>query len=181
LQVDKASGKNRGRRRPGGGNDVAAPQWARETSVGYLLNTAARSARNYLDQLLAEAGATFPIWTVLAALATETEIIQRQLAQRLSIESPTLTRQLANMEASGLIQRLPLASDHRAAAIVMTPRGRALFERLETIVLQGTADSIRGFSQAEAEQFCSMLARVQDNIEAARAAHFMPQRARDGR
>lgn len=150
-------------------HERARLQWNKEASPGYLLNIAAKVARGYLDQLLGEAGSSFATWTVLASLAAEGCVIQRQLAERLSIEGPTLTRHLVNLEAAGLVERVPSLEDRRMTRVQLTPRGRELFGRLERIVLDGTADAVRGFTDTEVETFRTMLLRIVGNIREAQA------------
>jgi MarR family transcriptional regulator, transcriptional regulator for hemolysin len=160
------------------GTSPAGGRWSRQSSVGYLLNVTARSARAHLEQLLAEAGATFVMWTILANLAAEGGLIQRELAERLSIESPTLTRQLANLEALGLIERLRSSTDRRAAKVAMTPAGRAMYHRLEGVVLSGITQTLDGFSEDEVLLLHSMLSRIDQNLANARrrAVHGRPAR-----
>jgi MarR family transcriptional regulator for hemolysin len=73
--------------------------------LGRQLHFAAKAARGYLEQRLAAVGAGFAVWTALFALEAEGPLIQRELAEILNVEGPTLTRHLARMEAAGLIER----------------------------------------------------------------------------
>jgi MarR family transcriptional regulator for hemolysin len=90
-------------------------------------------------------------------------MIQRELAARLSIESPTLTRYLTAMEADGLIRRQPSATDRRAATVELTQAGRARYRKLAAIAVEGHAQLTRGFTDEEIVQLRDMLRRVQRN------------------
>lgn len=142
-------------------------EWYR-SSVGRHLSVAAKSVRAVLAHRLAEAGSTFGTWTVLAALQASGPLIQRELAERLFIEGPTLTRQLTRMESDGLVVRTRSETDRRAATVELTDRGRRLFRRLATVVIEGNAQLLDGFSAAEIETLRGMLDRIQRNATAGR-------------
>jgi MarR family transcriptional regulator for hemolysin len=136
-------------------------------ALGRQLNFAAKSARSYLEQHLAAAGSSFAVWTALFALKSEGPLIQRELAEMLNVEGPTLTRHLARMEAEGLIERRRTSADRRAAIVHLTEAGEAMHTRLSTIVSASGDTVLKGFTQAEIEEFVGYLTRVIENVDAA--------------
>jgi MarR family transcriptional regulator for hemolysin len=137
---------------------------ARHT-LGRQLNFAAKAARGYMEQHLATAGSSFAVWTALFALKAKGPLIQRELADMLGVEGPTLTRHLARMEAEGLIVRRRTSSDRRAAVVDMTDAGRQMFDRLSAVVSASGEHVLDGFSPEEIEQFVGYLRRVIRNVE----------------
>ncbi|MEV0398744.1 MarR family transcriptional regulator [Actinoallomurus sp. NPDC050550] len=137
---------------------------ARHT-LGRQLNFAAKAARGYMEQHLAASGSSFAVWTALFALKAKGPLIQRELADMLGVEGPTLTRHLARMEAEGLIVRRRTSSDRRAAIVDMTDAGRQTFERLSAVVSTSGEHVLDGFSPEEIEQFAGYLSRVIGNVE----------------
>jgi MarR family transcriptional regulator for hemolysin len=133
-------------------------------ALGRQLNFAAKSARSYLEQHLAAAGASFAVWTALFALKTEGPLIQRELAESLNVEGPTLTRHLARMEAEGLIDRHRMSADRRAAIVRLTDAGEAMYARLSGIVAASGDIVLKGFTPGEMEEFLRYLTRVIDNV-----------------
>jgi MarR family transcriptional regulator for hemolysin len=139
-------------------------EWS-EASIGRQLHLTSKAARAFHAQRLAVAGVTFGVWTILASLRAGGPMIQRELAERVSIESPTLTRYLAGMETDGLIRRRRSAADRRAATVELTPAGQAAYRKLAAIAVEGHAQLMRGFTDEEVAQLSDMLRRVQRNTE----------------
>jgi MarR family transcriptional regulator for hemolysin len=162
MSADNSAPPVPGERKPFDGGGFAAAQWNDE-SIGRHLNLAAKSARAFHSQRLAEVGATFGTWTILASLHTVGPMIQRELAERLSIEGPTLTRHLVRMESGGLIRRERSTADRRAATVELTETGRRTYHRLAQIAVDGSAQLLRGFSADEVAQLREMLIRIQQN------------------
>jgi len=135
-------------------------------SVGPYLAKAAKSARTLMEQRLAEAGATFGQWTVLASLDSDGPMIQRALAEKLSIEGPTLTRHLERMQDRGLVRRTPSPTDRRAAVVELTEAGRTMCHRLELVARQANQDMLTGLSDDEISTLRGLLSRLFDNARA---------------
>jgi MarR family transcriptional regulator for hemolysin len=133
-------------------------------ALGRQLNFAAKAARSYLEQHLAAAGSSFAVWTALFALKAKGPLIQRELAELLNVEGPTLTRHLARMEAEGLIERRRTNADRRAAIVHLTDAGDAMHARLSGIVSAGGEIVLKGFSPREIEEFLGYLTRVIGNV-----------------
>jgi MarR family transcriptional regulator for hemolysin len=140
-----------------------APGKWRSDGVGRFLNLAAKSSRGFLDALLTEAGASFGVWSVLAVLDMAGPLIQRDLAERLSIEGPTLTRHLAHMESRGLVTRQRSETDRRAALVALTPKGRSTYQRLTLVATDCYEQVLRGFTVEEIELLRGMLMRIHQN------------------
>jgi MarR family transcriptional regulator for hemolysin len=137
-----------------------------EASIGRQLHLTSKAARTFHTQRLAAAGATFGVWTILAALRSGGPMIQRELAKRLSIEGPTLTRYLGRMESDGLVRRQRSVLDRRAATVELTDAGTAAYRRLEGIATEGHRRLLRGFDEKEIAALQDMLRRIQRNVQA---------------
>lgn len=90
---------------------------------------------------------------------------QVDIAKRLRIEGPTLTRMLDSLEADGLVQRLPDPSDRRTKQLKVTPEGEAALEEVFTIADDMRKKLFEGFSEEQMEMmndFCSELLRRLD-------------------
>lgn len=73
-------------------------------------------------------------WNVLFALWEEDGQFQKQLADKLMKDKPSITRILDSLANKNLISRLADATDRRKFKIVLTPPGRrAVIELLPTI------------------------------------------------
>jgi len=58
---------------------------------------------------------------------------QRELAQSVGVEGPTLARLLDSLENQGLVRRQAVVEDRRAKKIVLSDTARPLIEKIETI------------------------------------------------
>lgn len=61
---------------------------------------------------------------------------QRELAQSVGVEGPTLARLLDSLESQGLVQRQSVMEDRRAKKIVLCAPALPLIEQIETIATQ---------------------------------------------
>jgi MarR family transcriptional regulator for hemolysin len=83
-----------------------------------------RKLRALFDARVKERGLTLSRAKALFALSKRDGLNQRELADELGIETPTIVRLLDGMEKQGFIERRVEASDRRAKQIHMTARGR---------------------------------------------------------
>ncbi|WP_380280424.1 MarR family winged helix-turn-helix transcriptional regulator [Kitasatospora purpeofusca] len=141
----------------------AGPMWLR-SSVAPKLHLTAKSCRAFFEERLAESGATFAAWTVLAALKLEGPMIQRVLAQYLSIEGPTLSRHLESMERRGLVVRKRTGADRRAATVEIAPGGEELYNRISSVAVRSQQDMLEGLSDQEVAQLATLLDRILENV-----------------
>jgi DNA-binding MarR family transcriptional regulator len=81
-----------------------------------------RTYKPLLDRL----GITYPQYLVLSALWEEDGRTVGAIAERLSLESSTITPLLKRLEAASLVTRARRADDERRVVVSLTDRGRAL-------------------------------------------------------
>jgi MarR family transcriptional regulator for hemolysin len=98
---------------------------------GFRVARIARRIRQTVDGELRAYGLTEATWRPLAYLGRLGEgIRQKELAQALGIEGPSLVRLLDSLERRGLIERREDESDLRARGIFLTASGRQLQSRV---------------------------------------------------
>jgi MarR family transcriptional regulator for hemolysin len=103
-----------------------------ESLFGRQLALAHKAVRAELDQRLSEAGGSISSWIILR-LAGESAPSQRELADKMGVEGPTLVRHLDRLESAGLIERRPDPADRRVTRIAVTGAGRRLFADLAVV------------------------------------------------
>lgn len=91
------------------------------------LRRASRAVGRLYGSELRKSGLETTQFTLLAVLARLDEAMQGELAQRLAIDSTTLTRTLGRLEERGWIASRP-GEDRRERWIRLTPRGRRRYE-----------------------------------------------------
>jgi MarR family transcriptional regulator, transcriptional regulator for hemolysin len=114
-----------------------------ETTIGRLLFLGHRSVHDELDRRLSQHGASLWNWVLLKEAANAEGASQRELAQHMRIEPPTLVRHLDKLAEEGLVERRPDPDDRRVVRVVVTPAGRARLTELHAIVHE-LDDELRG-------------------------------------
>jgi MarR family transcriptional regulator for hemolysin len=102
--------------------------------IGLQLARTAKLVSRAFDDALVEAGGSLPTWLVLLSLKVGRHGMQRELAEAVGIEGPTLTHHLNRMEAAGLVTRHRDTENRRIHRVELTDEGTAMFHRLRHAV-----------------------------------------------
>lgn len=86
---------------------------------------------------------------------------QRELARRLHYDPSNITALADSMEARGLIERRPDASDRRFRLLALTPEGERLRAALETRLAE-PPEFLNRLTPGEQKQLLQLLAKVFD-------------------
>lgn len=122
--------------------------------------TLARTLSSHLNRRLSESHANLPTWSVLAALAKDEEVSQRELADECRLEGPTITRYLDRLEARGIVRRRRDTKDRRIVRVSFTPDGKRYYGSLERIATE-LDDAIRSLLSDEEEHcLCTTINRI---------------------
>lgn len=105
-------------------------------NLPHLLLHVREALMAHFRPVLNEAGVTEQQWRVLRVLSEDGALEPNQIARSCQILSPSLTRMLAGMEASGLIRRERLDADQRRQVISLTQKSRTLIARMRPVVDQ---------------------------------------------
>lgn len=101
------------------------------------------------------------LWTLAQA---PDGLLVSELANRLGIESPTVTRTLVRLEAGGWFTRQPVPGDRRAVRIQLTPRARDALGRIEANWRTLADTATAGLDPAARLQLVTLLEHVQANL-----------------
>lgn len=122
----------------------------RDIRLTINLVIAARRWRSLLDEKLRLIGQSSARMEALAAIINSPSLsAQVDIARRLRIEGPTMTRMLDTLEADGLVERLPARTDRRSKKLRLTPAGEAVLEQIFAIADEQRDRLIDGLSEAE--------------------------------
>ena len=103
-----------------------------------------RKWRAKVDERLKPTGMTLARFTVLYWVNEAPEgASQRELADVVGIEGPTLVRLLHALEAQGLIERVASNSDRRAKGIRLTAAARPLLDELNRVTAEVSHEYLR--------------------------------------
>ncbi|MGY4493013.1 MarR family transcriptional regulator [Pseudomonas putida] len=133
---------------------------------GMQLAQMSRGWRAELDRRLAGLGLSQARWLVLLHLARFEETpTQRELAQSVGVEGPTLARLLDSLETQGLVQRQAVLEDRRAKKIVLCEPALPLIEQIETIANALRAELFVGVDEEEMRTCMRVHRQILDNLE----------------
>ena len=119
------------------------------SSFGSLLSRAARQWRRAADLRLAPFALTEATWLPLVHIArAAAPPRQKDLAASMSLDGSSVVRLLDNLEKAGLIRRKE-GHDRRAKIILLTARGRAIAEQVETVARRIRGDALAGLSDKD--------------------------------
>jgi MarR family transcriptional regulator for hemolysin len=136
----------------------------RATPIGLQLARTSKAVGRAFNDALAEAGGSLPVWLILSTLRGEAHASQQALARGIGIEGPTLTRHLDQLEAAGLVRRLPSPDDRRALLVEPTEAGLELHARLLDVVIAFNRSLTAGLSQDELEALRRALGVLEANV-----------------
>ena len=84
--------------------------------------------------LLEPLGLTYPQYLAMVALWESEPLKVNELAERLSLDSGTLSPLLKRLEAAGLVERSRSVKDERSVEIALTAAGRNLQKKAPEVV-----------------------------------------------
>ena len=125
-----------------------------------------RAWRGELDRCLVGLGLSQARWLVLLHLGRFAELpTQRELAQSVGVEGPTLARLLDSLETQGLVSRQAVPEDRRAKKIALSPQALPLIEKIEAISAQLRQEVFAGIDEDELRRCQKVHAQVLSNLE----------------
>ena len=101
---------------------------------------------------------------VLQQLAEAGPARPGQLAARLQVEAPHVTRQLQRLQRAGYADRVPDPGDRRAQLIQLTPAGRAASDRIREAGTSGMQAALAHWPPEELHQLATLLHRMVDDF-----------------
>ena len=120
--------------------------------------------RQAFDAALAEAGATRPVWLALLSIKSRTLANQREHAEAIGIQGPTLTHHLNALETQGMLVRRRDPANRRVHQVELTEAGEAMFLRLRAVAIAFDKRLRAGLSEDELMKFGSLLAALRANV-----------------
>ena len=87
------------------------------------------------------------------------------LAERLGIDSPAVTRKVQQLEHEGYVARHPDPDDRRATRIALSPAGRRTLQRVLDARRAWIASLFEGWDRADLGEFASALGRFSTTLE----------------
>ncbi|WP_371348196.1 MarR family winged helix-turn-helix transcriptional regulator [Ancylobacter sp. IITR112] len=127
--------------------EAANPPLPLDDHLCYTIYSVGMAIQRLYKPLLDELGLTYPQYLVLNVLWREEGLTVGGIAERLALESSTLTPLLKRLEAAGLLRRTRNPDNERQVVIALSEAGRALRGRAGCLGAELTQASGRSPAQ----------------------------------
>jgi MarR family transcriptional regulator for hemolysin len=135
-------------------------------AVAVLLQDVARAWRLKLDQRLKPLGLSQAKWRTLVLVNRAGDgVTQKDLADLMGIEGPTLVRLLDRLEADGWLERRVCARDRRNRRIHLSAKARDMLVRIESVAAGLRAELLSGVGADDLDIFDRVLRQIRGHLD----------------
>ncbi len=135
-----------------------------EESLNYQLIQLMKEHRQRAEEALSQLGLHVSQELVLFVLWREEGLSQSELAARLRVELPTLTKAVQRMERAGLLIRQADEKDTRVSRVYLTEKGRALYAPALNVWQEMETRTLRGMTEIEQVLLRRLLQQMVSNL-----------------
>jgi DNA-binding MarR family transcriptional regulator len=128
------------------------------------LHSAARLTRTALAARLLEHGFYAGQDQIMLALAREDGQTPGQLAGRLGVRPPTITKTINRLQGQGYLEKRASETDARQAHILLTEAGRQAIASIEKALRKTEKLALRGFDKKDLRALSKLLRRIEVNL-----------------
>lgn len=128
------------------------------------LQSAARLSRTALAARLLDHGFYAGQDQIMLALSQADGQTPGQLAAKLGVRPPTITKTINRLQAQGVLDKRASEEDARQAHVFLTERGREAIRAIEKSVRKTEKQAFRGLDKKEQKTLAKLLARVEGNL-----------------
>jgi DNA-binding MarR family transcriptional regulator len=147
-----------------GGAGIIRKHPVKETT-GYALAKVCRAHRGNVSALLAQVGLHVGQEMVLIELREEDGLRGGELAERLGVEPPTVTKMLRRLEGCGLVERRRDPEDARSFRVYLTREGRSLEGHVSRCWERVEEKAFAGMGVGERRNLHRLLTKVRTNLD----------------
>ena len=134
-------------------------------AIPLALNDLARGWRNRLDERLRPLGLSCAMWAVLRRLAQgKAALTQRELAEAVGIEGPTLVRLLDRLELVGFARRVADPEDRRIKRVELSEAARADCDATLRAAQELSRELLRDIPEKDLETTRQVLLTMQQRL-----------------
>jgi MarR family transcriptional regulator for hemolysin len=137
-----------------------------EETFALALAQVSRGWRATLNARLRESGFTQARWYALLQLSRGNPgMTQRELADLVGVEGPTIGRLLDALEMQGLIERRPADGDRRANRIYLTKAAQPLLKEINRSAAALRRELLADIPSGELDTCVSVLKRIGERLD----------------
>ncbi len=109
---------------------------------------------------------TLGVLATIDDISSTTGCHSKDLAARCALDPSTISRAVAGLVRTGLVQRAADQNDGRASVLALTPHGRAVLADITSRYDERLADALRDWTVDDLNALASMLQRFSDDLVA---------------
>lgn len=138
----------------------------KKEQLGLCIGEVFRHWRTKVNERLLPLGLSQAKWLTLLHLSRCPQgIIQKDLAGRIGIESPTLVRLLDRLEADGWVKRKASKLDRRSKAVYLTPKAQPTLRKIKKIVTDFRHQIFLDINEDELSMCLRVMTKIKGKIE----------------
>ncbi|HUD97288.1 MAG TPA: MarR family transcriptional regulator [Woeseiaceae bacterium] len=137
-----------------------------QSFVPYLMYRITNQLNRRLRSKLRREGINISRWRVLAVLRAYGRLSLGRIVDLTSMEQPSVSRIVAQLEREGLVRRKISQRDSRFVNVILTPVGEKAFDSIYPTADRHQNRALLGFSTKEIKLLTEFLHRIQANVEA---------------
>jgi DNA-binding MarR family transcriptional regulator len=135
----------------------------RSETIGQL-HGAARLVRTALASRLNGHGFHAGQDGIMLALHAEDGQTPGQLAARLGVKPPTITKTINRLSAQGHLEKKPSSEDQRQSNVFLTETGREAIRDIERAVKKTEKQALKDFDKKDRKALMKLLQRIEANL-----------------
>jgi DNA-binding MarR family transcriptional regulator len=144
--------------------ETAASAREEDAPVSDALSTAARMMRTRTAALLAAEGLFAGQDVLLLTLGSERSLEVGEIAERLGVRAPTVSKTLTRLTEAGLVSRSSVSGDKRRVAARVTAKGRAKLDRIAEIRARVEKELLSDFDAKDERRLRKLLRKATKTI-----------------
>ena len=135
-------------------------------SIGTLIYLTSKAMEGVAEhEIKSKLGLTSSQWKIILALNSFDGLSQRELADKIYVDSSTLVPVIDKMEKNGLLERKPDPEDRRHNRLYLTKKSESVVDSIIETVLQLRKTLYKGLSKDDLELMRPILKRIVDNAD----------------
>ncbi|MCO6007833.1 MarR family transcriptional regulator [Actinoallomurus purpureus] len=146
------------------------------TRISHMLTRAKQHDRTVEEAGVAVDRASAPLLRALADASGPLRL--GELAERLAVEAPHVTRQVQRLERTGFVERVPDPDDRRAQRVRITARGADAVECIRAVGRRWMSEALTEWSDEDRHSLAALCHRMVDDFERSEAERRESGRAR---
>jgi DNA-binding MarR family transcriptional regulator len=123
---------------------------------------------------------TYQQFNVLRIIEGEGPMAQGEIARRLLVSAPVITRQAAALAEDGLVERRPDQADRRSIRLALTTKGRRRVRAMRDELLDAASELLAPLPEEQRDNLSRALEQLRVLLPNRSATHAATAKAREG-